>query len=61
MLNIEAAEAAEETRLIRLLSTAGDRYGSVLLDFMRRYGLFALKDATADQLREYAVARGLTY
>ena len=61
MLNGAAAEVTEETRLIHLLSTAGDRYGSVLLDFMRQYGLLALKDATAEQLRERAAARGLTY
>lgn len=40
--------------LIKVISTAGDRYGSRLLNFMERYGLHSLAQATEEQLQEYA-------
>lgn len=46
--------------LIGIISAAGDRYGSRLLDFMGRYGLQGLMQATEDQLREYIAAERLT-
>ena len=44
---------------IALLSERGDRYGSLLLEFLERYGLNGLYQATADQLREFCRAKGL--
>ncbi len=45
--------------LIGVISAAGDRYGSRLLDFMERYGLHSLMQATEEQLREYVQTEGL--
>lgn len=45
--------------LIGVISAAGDRYGSRLLDFMERYGLHSLAQATEEQLWEYAVSERL--
>lgn len=45
--------------LIKVISEAGDKYGSRLLDFMARYGLQGLVQATEEQLREYVKTEGL--
>lgn len=57
MLIFDKKEPDEKTKLIRLLSSAGDRYGNVLISFMDRYGLQGLTEATEAQLREFAAAR----
>jgi hypothetical protein len=41
------------TRLIRIISARSDHYGNLLLDFMERYGLSCLMEATETQLTEY--------
>ena len=45
--------------LIGIISRASDRYGDKLLDFMERYHLRGLCDATPEQAREYIRAEGL--
>ena len=49
-------ERDTKSALIAALSSAGDRYGNVLLAFMERYGLHNLMEATVAQLREFAAA-----
>ena len=58
MMN-ERDASPQAVDLIRVISEAGDRYGSRLLDFMERYGLQGLMQATEEQLREYAVSERL--
>lgn len=58
MLN-ERDAAARLDDLINIISAAGDRYGNRLLEFMDRYGLQSLAQATEEQLREYVEAEGL--
>lgn len=46
-------EMSEKSALIQRISAASDRYGDKLVDFMNRYGLYCLAEATVEQLREY--------
>lgn len=39
--------------LIRIISNAGDEYGNKLVDFLTKYKLVGLKDATVEQLEQY--------
>lgn len=41
------------TRLICIISARSNRYGNLLIDFMERYGLSCLMEATEAQLNEY--------
>lgn len=43
----------KQSQLIQIISDRSDRYGNMLLDFMSKYNLMALKDATVEQLSEY--------
>lgn len=61
MLNGAAAEVAEEVRLIRIISGAGDRYGNLLIKFMERFGLNCLADAKPEQLRAFVEAEHLIH
>lgn len=45
--------------LIARISAASNKYGDKLVDFMARYGLFALKDASPEQLEEYIKMEGI--
>lgn len=42
-----------KTELIKIISAASDRYGDKLIDFMDKYDLQNLAQATADQLKKY--------
>lgn len=42
-----------QSRLIGIISKASDKEGDLLLDFMDKYGLYRLQDATIAQLEEY--------
>ena len=46
-----------KSQLIKAISQAGDRYGSLLLNFMDCNGLKNLKDATVEQLATFAEER----
>lgn len=43
----------KQSQLIQIISDRSDRYGNMLLDFMSKYNLMCLKDATVEQLSEY--------
>ena len=45
--------------LIGIISRASSRYGDKLLDFMDRYHLHGLIEATEEQAREYIETEGL--
>ena len=44
---------SEKDRLIHFISSCSNYYGDKLLDFMDKYHLTALKDATEFQLKEF--------
>ena len=44
---------ATKDELIQVISSRSSRYGDKLIDFMDRYSLYCLQDATVQQLREY--------
>lgn len=43
----------ETSKLIRVISKAGDRYGNLLHEFMDKYNLPGLCQATTEQLQEF--------
>lgn len=43
----------KKSQLIKVISTASDRYGDKLLDFMETYQLTGLNNASTMQLEEY--------
>lgn len=42
-----------KNKLISVISTASDHYGDRLIEFMNRYGLYNLAQATEQQLEEF--------
>ena len=47
-------EHLNKSDLIRMLSAASGPHGDLLLNCLDHYGLVGLRDATEEQLREYA-------
>lgn len=42
-----------KSRLVSIISKAGNKYGDKLIDFMDKYNLYNLQSATEEQLEEY--------
>lgn len=59
MLKTNYETNEEKSKLIRAISAAGDECGSALISFMEAYALGGLREATVEQLREYATRRGI--
>lgn len=49
----------EDTELIDKISKAGDRYGNLLIEFLERYNLMGLQDATVAQLKEFIADKAI--
>lgn len=46
--------------MIQIISKASDHYGDKLLEFLERYHLPGLRDATTEQLQEFIITEGFT-
>ena len=53
----EVEDAQKRDELIKFISEHGDRYGSILVEFMEKYHLHALKHANRKQLQEFIYQR----
>ena len=48
-----------KSELIEKISKASNMYGDLLVDFMDKYKLLSLKDASVEQLTEYIKEQGI--
>lgn len=51
------AKMDRKDRLIEIISASSDRRGDLLLELMDQYGLWCIREATEEQLREFIEER----